>query len=174
MARNVEIKARVTDLDAVRCKVLALASRPPEIIDQTDTFFVVPRGRLKVRAFRDGTGELIFYERADVSSARESIYTRVPCCDASALVDILRKVLPVRGAVIKRRELFLVGQTRIHLDDVPGLGCFVELEVVMTGEESAASGRQAAETIAAALGIADAPLVGPAYIDLFEGVTARS
>jgi adenylate cyclase class IV len=65
VARNVEIKARVQSLDAIRRLVIALTSSPPELISQIDTFFVVPRGRLKVRQFADGSGELIAYDRAD-------------------------------------------------------------------------------------------------------------
>ena len=82
LARNVEIKARVQDLAGIRAKVAALAPGPGEIIDQTDTFFVVPQGRLKVRAFPDGSGELISYQRGDQPGPKESVYTRVLCQDA--------------------------------------------------------------------------------------------
>ncbi len=65
MARNVEIQARIPELTAIRAKVVALASVPSQIINQMDTFLVVSRGRLKVREFPDGSGELISYERAN-------------------------------------------------------------------------------------------------------------
>src|SRR3954462_8717357 len=121
MARNVEIKARVPDFDAIRAVAASLATAPAEIIEQADTFFRVPHGRLKVRTFGDGAGELIAYERPDQHGPKESIYTRVPCGDTAVLVEILSRLFPVRGVVVKRRELFLVGRTRIHLDRVEGL-----------------------------------------------------
>ena len=65
MAKNIEIKARIADLASIRTKAAALALGPPQVLHQTDTFFVVPEGRLKVRAFLDGSGELISYERAN-------------------------------------------------------------------------------------------------------------
>src|SRR5712691_5106485 len=115
MARNIEIKARVAALDAVRAKALSLASGPGELLQQTDTFFSVPSGRLKVREFSDGTGELISYHRPNTLGPKPSVYTRCACQNAKALCTTLSRVLPVRGAVAKRREVFLVGQTRVHL-----------------------------------------------------------
>jgi hypothetical protein len=60
VARNVEIKARVADPAALRARVAPLATAPAVVIGQRDTFFTVTRGRLKLRRFDDGTGELIF------------------------------------------------------------------------------------------------------------------
>ena len=65
VARNIETKARVSDLPRVRAEVASLASTPPKVFVKTDTFFVVPRGRLKLRQSSDRSGELISYERAD-------------------------------------------------------------------------------------------------------------
>src|SRR5262245_35430871 len=129
MARNIEIKAHVPDLAAVRAKVLAIASDAAELIDQTDTFFIVPRGRLKVCEFSDGSGELISYERPNQMGPKESVYTRAHCQNARVLSQALARVLPVRGRVVKHREVFIVGRTRVHLDEVENLGTFVELEV---------------------------------------------
>src|ERR1051325_1964572 len=144
MARNVEIKAPVCELDAIRTRARSLASGPGEILRQTDTFFAVPTGRLKVREFTDGTGELISYHRPDQPGPRESVYTRFPCRNARILSETLGAVLPVRGIVLKRREVFLVGRTRVHLDQVQDLGSFVELEVVLSDGESAEHGQQVA------------------------------
>ena len=168
MARNVEIKARVPDLDTFRAKAASLASGSKQIITQTDTFFVVSRGRLKVRSFSDGSGELISYERANQQGPKESIYTRVACEDARALSQALSSVLSIRGIVAKEREVFLVGRTRVHLDRVEKLGCFVELEVVLAPGESADQGRREAHDLLRSLEIPERALVAEAYIDLLE------
>lgn len=168
MARNVEIKARVPDFATLRAKAASLASGSKQIINQTDTFFVVSRGRLKVRAFSDGSGELIAYERADQRDPKESVYTRVACEDARALSQALSSVLSVRGIVAKEREVFLVGRTRVHLDRVENLGCFVELEVVLAPGEPAEQGHREAHDLLRSLEIPERALVAEAYIDLME------
>jgi len=168
VARNVEIKARIPDLRAIRAKAASLSSAGPEVIDQTDTFFGVPSGRLKVREFSDGSGEMIAYQRANEQGPKESVYTRVRCEAAKDLVRALASVMPVRGVVVKRRELFLVGRTRIHLDEVEHLGSFAELEVVLAEGDSVVDGRREAEELLDALGIPGAALVPEAYIDLLE------
>ena len=172
MASNVEIKARVQDLAPIRKKVAALAPGAGEIVNQTDTFFVVPRGRLKVRAFPDGSGELISYQRSDQPGPKESVYTRVLSQDAPALVRALGSVLPVRGDVVKRRDVFLVGRTRVHLDEVERLGCFVELEVVLSPGERVEEGHREAQALLRSLDIPSAALVAEAYIDLLEAIDA--
>ncbi len=172
MARNVEIKARVTDLAAVRSRAIALATEPLRNIKQTDVFFVVPHGRLKVREFRDGTGELISYDRADRPGPKASDYTRVVCPDARSLSRALGRVLPERGTVVKRRELLLVGRTRVHLDKVEHLGSFVELEVVLAEGEPVEDGIREADELLDALGIPQSALVPGAYIDLLEKLRA--
>ena len=168
MARNIEIKARVSDLATIRARATLLASSPKQIINQTDTFFAVSRGRLKVREFSDGSGELISYERANRQGPKESVYTRVACQDARALSQVLGSVLLIRGIVVKQRELFLVGRTRVHLDQVVNLGCFVELEVVLAPGEPAEEGHRQARGLLRSLEIPERALVAEAYIDLLE------
>ena len=129
---------------------------------------MVSRGRLKVRAFSDGSGELISYDRADQQGPKESVYTRVACEDARALSQALGGVLSVRGIVAKEREVFLVGRTRVHLDQVENLGCFVELEVVLAPGEPADQGYLEAHNLLRLLQIPERALVAEAYIDLLE------
>ena len=167
-ARNVEIKARVADPSALRARVAAAATAPPVIIGQRDTFFAVARGRLKLRRFDDGSGELIGYERDDTPGPKTSTYARSPCADADGMEAVLARALGVRGVVEKRRELFMIGRTRVHLDDVRGLGHFVELEVVLGASEPAADGEREAHALLATLGVPAAALLAPAYIDLLE------
>lgn len=166
--RNIEIKAKVDDLSAVQRTASALALGPPQVIEQVDTFFAVVRGRLKVRAFPDGSGELIAYDRVNERGPKQSTYTRVECRDATALCEALARVLPVRGVVVKHREVFLVGRTRIHLDRVEKLGTFVELEVVLPDGELPDAGRREAQQLLDSLAIREQDLVPDAYIDLLE------
>jgi predicted adenylyl cyclase CyaB len=172
MASNVEIKARVPDLEPIRAKAAKLASGPAQLIEQTDTFFVVPRGRLKVREFADGTGELIAYERPDQEGPTQSTFTRAACPDARALSQALSDVLSVRGVVKKRREVFIVGRTRVHLDQVEHLGCFVELEAVLQPGEDVEQGDRDIRGLLEALEIPETALVAPAYIDLLGSAPA--
>jgi adenylate cyclase class IV len=165
LARNVEVKACVDDLAALRVR---LATPPAAVLRQRDTFFVVPRGRLKLRDFGDGTGELIFYERADATRPRLSTYSRTACAEPAMTATLLGQALGVRGVVHKRRELFLHGRARIHLDDVVGLGGFVEIEVVLAPDEAVADGEREAHGLLDALGIPGEALVASAYIDLLE------
>ena len=173
MGRNIEIKARVVSLEHVRAIALSLATEPGGTLDQTDTFFVVPEGRLKVREFSDGTGELIAYDRPNIPGPKASAYSRHACQNARTLCETLARVLPVRGVVRKAREVVLVGQTRVHLDTVEGLGAFVELEVVLSDGESAEHGEQIARDLLRTLRIADDSLVAEAYIDLLDDLAAQ-
>ncbi|CUJ22575.1 class IV adenylate cyclase [Achromobacter xylosoxidans] len=166
MARNIEIKARVANLAAVESLAAALSGKEPVAIAQDDTFFACPDGRLKLRAFSDGTGELIFYRRADDTGPKESFYVISPTSSPDTLRDALGLAYGVIGRVRKQRLLFMAGRTRIHLDRVEGLGEFLELEVVLRDGESAAAGMAEARELLASLRIAPEQLVSGAYLDL--------
>jgi predicted adenylyl cyclase CyaB len=168
VARNVEIKARVDDLAALREKVSSLCHKPPTVLLQRDIFFIVPHGRLKLRDFCDGTGELIYYERPDHAAPKQSSYTRSPCSDPATLSALLGQALGVRGVIEKRREVFLVDHTRIHLDDVPGLGTFLEIEAVLQDGDTVEGGEKVVLELLRSLRISESVLVEQAYIDLKE------
>ena len=169
MPRNVEIKARVAAPERLRALATDLADGPPLVIAQTDTFFAAGRGRLKLRVFADGAGELISYERPDAAGPKASRYGIAPVADGAAMLAVLAAALPVRGVVRKRRELLLCGRTRIHLDRVEGLGDFLELEVVLAAGEDPAAGEAEARELMARLEIAPDDLVTGAYVDLLGG-----
>lgn len=165
---NIEIKARIANLDALEQRVARIATSGPIRIVQTDTFYPVPNGRLKLRVFEDGTGELIHYERPDTAEAVPSNYTLHRTRDPQVLGEALAGALGCRGIVRKTRTLYLQGQTRIHLDRVEGLGSFAELEVVLAPGQELDAARAIAAGLLAELGISAAELVKPAYIDLLE------
>jgi predicted adenylyl cyclase CyaB len=166
MPRNIEIKARISRIEALLPIARALADGEASIIDQDDTFFNVPHGRLKLRQFADGSAELIHYHRPDIEQAKASDYVRVPVADAAALRAALARGCGIAGRVRKRRWLLRVGATRIHLDRVEGLGDFMELEVVLRDGQSDDEGRVIAGQLMLRLGLADAPRLAGAYLDL--------
>ena len=166
MPRNIEIKARIGSLAALEPTVASLATQGPVPIAQDDTFFHCAQGRLKLRAFDDGSGELIFYRRADQAGSKESFYVRSPTAQPDSLREALGLAHGVLGRVRKQRTLYLVGRTRVHLDEVHGLGDFLELEVVLADDELAAVGEQEAQALLASLGILPGQLVEGAYLDL--------
>jgi adenylate cyclase class IV len=172
MARNVEIKARIDSVEALLPLALACADGPPELIAQDDTFFACTTGRLKLRAFADGRGELIAYQRPDASGPKTSDYAITPVADADALRATLARALGSAGRVIKRRTLLMVGRTRLHLDRVDGLGDFLELEVVLHDGEHAEAGEAIAHALLARLRIESGALVAGAYVDLLAARAA--
>ncbi|CAM2009766.1 class IV adenylate cyclase [Acanthopleuribacter pedis] len=166
MAQNVEIKARVRDWAQLTEKTVALATHGPRELRQRDVFFGVPQGRLKLRTFGATSGELIAYRRPDQSGPKVSQYQICPITDANALEITLSTCLPVLGVVEKKRVVYWVDHTRIHLDEVFGLGFFMELEVVLEKGESPQQGRVIAEKLMTQLGIPPDDLLACAYLDL--------
>jgi len=176
MARNIEIKAWVDDMDTLAARAAAIADSGPTLIAQDDTFFRCPTAgdRLKLRAFGDGTGELIFYRRGDHAGPKESFYLLSPTASPDTLREALTLAHGQAGRVRKQRTLFLVGRTRVHLDRVEGLGELMELEVVLDEGESAQAGVQEAHALMARLGIEAARLVEGAYVDLLRAKTSQA
>lgn len=168
MARNVEIKAAVKDFARITAALAAVSAAAPTRLVQEDTFFRSPHGRLKLRKLTATSGELIYYERPDDTGPRESNYVLVPTAEPDRLRDVLATVYEIIGVVRKRRTVRMVDRTRVHLDDVEGLGTFVELEVVRGDDEPAESGAVEARRLMAALGIREDQLMSRAYIDLLQ------
>ena len=172
MARNVEIKARISSVESLLTKVAALASEGPFKIEQDDTFFPCKAGRLKLRDFLNGTGELLFYRRANQAGPKESFYIRAATSTPEALRESLSLAYGQVGRVVKQRTLFMVGRTRVHLDRVAKLGDFLELEVVLAENESLEAGTAEARELMHKLGVEAHHLIEQAYVELFnkEGI----
>ncbi len=173
MGRNVEIKAKARDLEYQRTLADALADSGPHVFYQEDTFFNCTDGRLKLRSFPDGMGELIHYQRQDCVEPAESIYVRSVINDPESLKDALSNALGVHAVVCKKRTVYVVGRTRVHLDEVEGLGSFIELEVVLRAGEAPGSGAVVARDLMARLGIQAEALVKSAYVDLLFGAPQK-
>jgi adenylate cyclase class IV len=166
MPRNIEIKARIESVQSLAPLAAAIANEGPIEIVQDDTFFHCENGRLKLRTFSKEGGELIFYRRANLHGPKESFYVLSPTTEPDTLREALSQAYGPSGRVRKHRTLFLVGRTRVHLDDVKGLGHFLELEVVLEEGERAEDGIREAHRLMALLGVESSQLIEGAYVDL--------
>ncbi len=129
-SRNVELKAHDSDPARTLERALAAGAEDRGLLRQRDTYFAVPHGRLKLREEDPGGATLIAYERPDAATERVSDYRLVPVAEPGRLRDALAAAAGVTAVVVKRRHLLLWETVRIHLDDVRGLGSFIELEAV--------------------------------------------
>jgi predicted adenylyl cyclase CyaB len=174
IARNVEVKARIADLAELQTRVRAIADHGPVELSQDDTFFHCPAGRLKLRTFSEAEGELIFYQRADALGPKESRYAIAPTHSPHQLRDTLAVALGACGRVRKRRTLYLLGTTRIHLDEVEGLGHFLEIEVILTDCQTVEDSLAIARRLMEQLDVRDEQLVAEAYVDLLRAGSGGS
>jgi len=168
MPANIEIKARVHDFAGLRLKAEQLSDVPCKEIPQEDTFFNCPNGRLKLRELNPHLGQVVYYQRQDIRGPKHSEYKIFETDNPAGLKEILSGALGVRGVISKIRYLYMVGQTRIHLDEVKGLGHFLELEVVLKPGQSDNEGDKIAKNLMQQLGIEEKDLIEAAYMDLIE------
>lgn len=169
---NVEFKARLRDRSRIHAAIKARNARFVGRDHQIDTYFNVPRGRLKLR---EGTIEnaLIFYHRADEKAARRSdvmLYHPEPF---TTLKSMLTQALGVRIIVEKDREIFFIENVKIHLDHVRGLGEFLEVEAIdATGEIGEDRLRESCGEYLDLFGIGEDDLLARSYSDLLADQSA--
>ncbi|XP_021363879.1 uncharacterized protein LOC110457100 [Mizuhopecten yessoensis] len=166
MPGNVEIKARLQDVEGVRKISSELSQSSGETLIQEDVFFFTPNGRLKLRTIKDVRSELIFYDRPDKIGPKFSDYSKTEVANPESLKETLRQALGIKGMVRKVRKLYMVGQTRVHIDNVEGLGDFMELEVMMQEGQTAEEGQKIAEDLMDKLGVKQSDLLSGAYMDM--------
>lgn len=175
-ARNLELKIPVTsdELAAAQARLEALTCQPLQRLHQVDTYVQVPRGRLKLREIRandDPTrierAELIAYERSGETPSRWSAWHVVPI--AAAAAPALRAALELThdplATVEKVRRVGIIGHTRAHLDVVEGLGAFIELETVVSGQSDAEAAAEH-DLVIGLLGLDRATAIPGSYSDL--------
>jgi homotetrameric cytidine deaminase len=164
---NVEIKARDPDPEATAARCLALGAVDHGVLEQRDTYFAGRHGRLKLREDPGAGAELIAYRRPDATDAAHSTFIRAAASDPAALREALDAALGATVVVVKRRRLFMWGNVRIHLDDVEGLGTFLELEALVgPGLNDPAEAEGKIARLRSELEIADDALIAVGYSDL--------
>jgi homotetrameric cytidine deaminase len=169
-ARNVEVKAHDPDPARTLERALAAGARDQGLLRQRDTYFAVPHGRLKLREEEPGGATLIAYERPDAAAERVSSYRIIPVADPAPLREALTAVNGIDVVVVKRRRLLLWEATvRIHLDEVRGLGSFLELEAVAQPDSDLTREREQVAHLREILDIGDAALREGSYADALRG-----
>lgn len=150
-AREYEVKVKVKDLNAVEKKLVDNGWRLEEILIEEDRYVgithctgspasqVALRIRIKKSLLGNNiSGELTFKGRVmeeDVK-AREELTT--PLTDPDAVTKILiLSGFPIVTVTKKRRIYFKEDRkVRVYLDDVAGLGEFIEVEVINPASRS--------------------------------------
>ncbi|KAI6661029.1 hypothetical protein LOD99_13751 [Oopsacas minuta] len=173
MPQNIEIKARIPDnstFEALKSYLVRKTQTSGKVISQRDTFFVTPKGRLKLREeiVDHPESTLIYYERTDQPGPKQSDFFKTSVPDPEGMKVVLKNTLGIRGEVSKERLLFMVAQTRVHLDKVAGLGIYMELEVLMEAKQTKEEGVEIAEALMTELKIDKDWLESKAYIDILE------
>jgi homotetrameric cytidine deaminase len=161
--RNVELKARDPEPERTLAAALAHGAADQGVLEQRDTYFAAREGRLKLREERGRPAQLIAYARADEAAARTSAYHLVDVPDPAVAAAALEAALGVTVVVAKRRRLLLWEGVRIHLDEVDGLGSWVELEAVAAPGSDLRAEHETVARLRNVLGIADAHVVARGY-----------
>lgn len=166
--RNIELKARLANLDAARRVAESVASGRLGLQQQVDTYFHCRDGRLKLREIDGLSAQLVWYARPDQQGPKASDYVLVPIADPETLKAALAAALGIRVVVRKRREIFLADNVRIHLDEVQELGRFLEFEAVLSPQVDDARGRAQLDELVALFSIDKSDLQSGSYADLIE------
>ena len=164
--RNIEVKARVASLDRARQVAREIPADFKGTLHQVDTYFSCSQGRLKLREIKGQGAELIWYSRSDEGKPRASDYIICEIEHPRVLTVLLDSALSTIGRVEKRRELFLWKNVRIHLDDVSGLGTFLEFEAVMQDSSDDAEGHSLVQALVEEFHISASDVLKRSYIDM--------
>jgi homotetrameric cytidine deaminase len=171
-SRNVELKAHDPDPARTLERALAAGARDEGLLRQRDTYFHVAAGRLKLREEDPGGATLIAYQRPDEAAERVSSYRLVQVPDAAALRSALAAAIGIDVVVVKRRHLLMWETVRIHLDEVRGLGSFLELEAVAEPAGDLAREHGQVARLRELLEIRDESLREGSYADALRGAGA--
>jgi adenylate cyclase class 2 len=160
---NLELKARVPDLEAARRTAESIGAVRQGTERQVDRYFAVPTGRLKLReSSRDGA-HLIAYRRPDDDGFRVARFHRLPVSDPAGLAATLEAMLGGAAQVEKERDVWWWKDVRIHLDRVDRLGSFVEFEARLDRIGDAAEARRRLDRLKRDFRIADGDVIGGSY-----------
>jgi len=162
----VEVKARCKNQDEIRGYLKEHHADYKGIDHQVDTYFNIPKGRLKLR---EGKTEnfLIYYERLDKEGPKQSKVALFASEPGSTLKEVLAKALGVLAVVDKKREIYYIENVKFHVDVVEGLGTYVEIEAIdMDANIEKDKLNEQCQKYINDMGIRDQDLIAVSYSDL--------
>lgn len=162
--QNVEYKAELRDPALARTICGSIGAEPVGSFHQTDTYFRVPDAKLKKREVPGAATEYIFYNRPNRTRPKLSSYTLYT--EAQAIERFGATPLPVWVVVRKTRELHMYKGVRVHLDEVDGLGHFVEFEAIVTSAHNLADCHKLVDELRRAFGPAMGEPIACGYAEL--------
>jgi adenylate cyclase class 2 len=164
--KNIELKSVCTRLHLARGKCKQIKAEYKGILKQTDTYFNVKPGRLKLRNVNGRKFELIYYSRTGKGSEMESDYEIIKLNDDKEIKNIIKSAIGIKGIVKKKRELYVFENVRIHLDTMSKLGTFIEFEIVCSSPKDLKDAPRKMNYLKKIFEIKQKDLISKSYIDL--------
>lgn len=166
---NIEIKAKCSDPGKIRNILLTNKADFIGTDRQIDTYFKVKTGRLKLREGNIENG-LIYYERENTNSPKQSNYLLHKINPTNHLKEILTAVFEILTVVDKQREIYYIENVKFHIDEVKGLGTFAEIESTdLGGEIQSTELEKQCSYYMDLLGISSKDLISCSYSDMILG-----
>jgi adenylate cyclase, class 2 len=163
---NIEFKALYENPDKVREILTSQGADYKGRDHQIDVYFNVPNGRLKLRK-GDIENSLIGYQRKDIAGSKQSNVHLFKTEPNTQLEEILTTTLGIKIVVEKQRDIYFIGNVKFHIDEVKGLGSFVEVEAIdLEGNIGRERLREQCNRYKAIFGIKDEDLIAKSYSDL--------
>ena len=166
--KNIEIKARYSKTNRAREILKTIETEFSRTEIQTDTYYNIENGRLKIREIESGPSQLVHYFRENKAGPRPSRYEIVSLREVKKVKARLQEEHGLLGIVKKKREIWVWKNVRIHLDVVDGLGRFLELEAVVDKEEDMKNDETKVRWLMEKFDIEEKDLVAESYIDMVE------
>lgn len=165
---EIEVKLRIKDVAVLEKKLLEHGYKLIETLRETDTYFdggingIKKSGQaLRVRRTvncvtgKEQSAITFKGEKIDaVSMARLELETVVESGEAAEKILCALGFYPVQPIVVKIRKILRNGDISACLDDVKGLGTFLELEIMEESEEARPAALERIEEILNSVGYA--------------------
>ncbi len=163
---NIEIKAKTEDLEKYREIAKKISTQHLGLDRQTDTYFATKKGRLKLRESSLSGTYLIPYLRPDSAHAKKSDYALLTTQDGTKAKELLAELLGVTQVVRKTRDIYLIDNVRVHLDEVERLGKFLEFEAVYFDPLQEAAEFKKVNDLLKIFGVSESDLLKNSYTDM--------
>jgi adenylate cyclase class 2 len=126
---NVEIKAKYNNPQKILKTLLNLNAQNKGVDHQIDSYFFCENGRLKLRQGQI-ENSLIFYQRENVEGLKESHIVLARIAKNDSILSVLKSSYGLKVEVDKKRNILFIDNAKFHIDEVKGLGSFVEIELI--------------------------------------------